>query len=65
MRKWSPASFIVCPGALILGGCVGSAAVLMVGKFARSLRRLDREFSAVARSNGGSLGVFSIRNCRF
>ena len=35
------ASFIGVPGALILGGCVGSAAVLMVAKFARSLRTLD------------------------
>jgi MFS family permease len=35
------ASFISVPGALILGGCVGSAAVLMVAKFARSLRNID------------------------
>ena len=36
------ASVIGVPGALILGGCLGSAAVLVVGEFARSLRRIDR-----------------------
>lgn len=36
------ASFIGVPGALIFGGCLGSAAVLVVGKFAPSLRRIDR-----------------------
>ena len=36
------ASLIGVPGALILGGCVGSAAVLIVAKFARSLRMIDR-----------------------
>jgi len=35
------ASFIGVPGALILGGCLGSAAVLLVAKFARSLRSID------------------------
>ena len=35
------ASFIGVPGALILGGCVGSAAVLAVARFARSLRNVD------------------------
>jgi MFS family permease len=36
------ASLIGVPCALILGGCVGSAAVLIVAKFARSLRMIDR-----------------------
>jgi MFS family permease len=35
------ASFIGVPGALILGGCLGSTAVLLVAKFARSLRSID------------------------
>jgi MFS family permease len=35
------ATFIGVPGALILGGCLGSAAVLFVAKSARSLRRLE------------------------
>jgi MFS family permease len=35
------ATFFGVPGALILGGCLGSAAVLMVAKFARSLRSID------------------------
>jgi len=35
------ASFIGVPGALILGGCLGSAAVLLVAKFARRLRNID------------------------
>ena len=35
------ATFIGVPGALILGGCIGSAAVLIVAKFARSLRTLN------------------------
>ena len=35
------ASFIGVPGALVLGGCVGSASVLAVAKFARSLRNID------------------------
>lgn len=30
------------PGALIFGGCLGSAAVLLVARFARSLRHIDR-----------------------
>lgn len=36
------ASFLGVPGALILGGCIGSAAVVLVAKFARSLRAIDR-----------------------
>jgi MFS family permease len=36
------ATFLGVPGALVLGGCLGSAAVLAVGKFASSLRRIDR-----------------------
>ncbi len=35
------AMFVGVPGALILGGCLGSAAVLLVAKFARSLRSID------------------------
>ncbi len=35
------ATFLGVPGALILGGCIGSAAVLIVAKFARSLRTLN------------------------
>jgi MFS family permease len=35
------ASFLGVPGALILGGCLGSAAVLLVAKYARSLRTID------------------------
>jgi MFS family permease len=35
------ATFLGVPGALILGGCLGSAAVIMVAKFARSLRSID------------------------
>ena len=35
------ASFFGVPGALIIGGCMGSAAVLLVAKFARKLRRLE------------------------
>lgn len=35
------ATFLGVPGALILGGCLGSAAVLTVAKFARSLRSID------------------------
>ncbi len=35
------ASFFGAPGALVLGGCIGSAAVLIVAKFAGSLRRID------------------------
>jgi MFS family permease len=35
------ASFVGVPGALIVGGCMGSVAVLLVAKFARSLRRID------------------------
>ena len=36
------ASFFGAPTALVLGGCIGSAAVLIVAKFAASLRRIDR-----------------------
>ena len=35
------ASFFGVPGALIIGGCMGSAAVLLVAKFACKLRRLE------------------------
>jgi MFS family permease len=35
------ATFFGIPGALILGGSLGSAAVLLVAKFARSLRNID------------------------
>ena len=35
------ATFLGIPGALILGGSLGSAAVLLVAKFARSLRSID------------------------
>jgi Transmembrane secretion effector len=35
------ATFLGIPGALILGGGLGSAAVLLVAKFARSLRNID------------------------
>jgi MFS family permease len=35
------ATLLGVPGALILGGCLGSAAVLLVAKYARSLRRID------------------------
>jgi MFS family permease len=36
------ATFLGVPGALIFGGCLGSAAVLFVARFARSLRSIDR-----------------------
>lgn len=36
------ASFFGAPAALVMGGCIGSAAVLIVAKFAASLRRIDR-----------------------
>jgi predicted MFS family arabinose efflux permease len=35
------ATFFGVPGALMLGGCVASAAVLLVAKYARSLRSID------------------------
>jgi hypothetical protein len=35
------ASFLGVPGALILGGCLDSAAVLLVAKDARSLKTID------------------------
>jgi hypothetical protein len=34
------ATFLGVPGALLLGGSLGSAAVLLVGKYARSLIKL-------------------------
>jgi MFS family permease len=34
------ATFLGVPGALVLGGCLGSAAVLLVAKYARSLIKL-------------------------
>ncbi len=36
------ATFFGVPGALIFGGCLGSAGVLLVAKYARSLRSIDR-----------------------
>jgi predicted MFS family arabinose efflux permease len=35
------AAFLGVSGALVLGGCMGSTAVLLVAKFAPSLRRMD------------------------
>jgi hypothetical protein len=35
------ATFLGVPGALILGGCLGSLAVTVVAGYARSLRRID------------------------
>ena len=35
------AAFLGIPGAIILGGGLGSAAVLLVAKFARSLRNIE------------------------
>ena len=35
------ASLMGVPGALVLGGCLGSVAVLLVAKFARTLRNID------------------------
>ncbi len=35
------ATFLGVPGALIFGGCVGSAAVLLIAKFARTLKTID------------------------
>ena len=35
------ATFFGIPGGLILGGCLGSVAVLLVAKFARSLRSIE------------------------
>jgi MFS family permease len=35
------ATFLGVPGALVFGGCLGSAAVLAIAKFARSLRTLE------------------------
>jgi hypothetical protein len=35
------ATFFGVPGALILGGCLGSAGVALVAKYARSLRDID------------------------
>jgi len=36
------ATFLGVPGALVCGGCLGSAGVLLVAKFARNLRNIDR-----------------------
>jgi hypothetical protein len=35
------ATFLGIPGALVLGGGLGSVAVLLVAKFARSLRNIE------------------------
>jgi len=35
------ASLMGVPGALVLGGCLGSVAVLLVAKIARTLRTID------------------------
>jgi hypothetical protein len=35
------ASLFGVPGALVIGGCIGSAAVLAIAKFSRSLRALS------------------------
>jgi MFS family permease len=35
------ATFLGVPGALVMGGCLGSAGVLLVAKFARGLRSID------------------------
>ncbi len=35
------ATFLGVPGALVMGGCLGSAGVLLVAKFARGLREID------------------------
>jgi hypothetical protein len=35
------ASFLGVPGALVMGGCLGSAGVLLVAKYARGLREID------------------------
>jgi len=35
------ASLFGVPGALVIGGCIGSAAVLAIAKFSRSLRVLS------------------------
>lgn len=36
------ASFLGVPGAMVLGGCLGSVAVLAVAKYARGLRSIDK-----------------------
>ena len=35
------ATFLGVPGALVIGGCLGSAGVLLVAKYARGLREID------------------------
>jgi len=35
------ATFLGVPGALVLGGCLGSAGVLLVARYARSLRNIE------------------------
>jgi hypothetical protein len=35
------ATFLSVPGALVMGGCLGSAGVLLVAKFARGMREID------------------------
>lgn len=35
------ASFLGVPGALVMGGCLGSAGVLLVARYARGLRQID------------------------
>lgn len=35
------ATFLGVPGALVMGGCLGSAGVLLVAKYARGLREID------------------------
>jgi MFS family permease len=41
LQMGTAAVFFGIPGALVLGGCLGSAAVLLVAKFARSLRTIE------------------------
>ena len=41
LQMGTAATFLGVPGAMIFGGCLGSAAVLLVAKYARSLRSID------------------------
>ncbi len=41
LQMGTTAAFVGIPGALVLGGCLGSAAVLLVARFARSLRTIE------------------------
>jgi hypothetical protein len=41
LQMGTAATFLGVPGAMIFGGCLGSAAVLLVAKYARSLRNID------------------------